>query len=127
MYDGTGIANTSSRTTQIGDDSSDTISMPGWYVCNGQSSTPDLRNKFIRSESTSGNTGGEDSHVLTINEMPSHSHGYPAYSSGGAAAKWVRDNVDKAWSTFYTNSTGGDAAHENRPAYYSLIFIKKVS
>ena len=50
----------------------------GWYLCDGQNGTPDLRNRFIVGAGSSyevGNTGGSDSVTLTTNQMPIHSHG----------------------------------------------------
>ena len=50
----------------------------GWYLCDGQNGTPDLRNRFIVGAGSSyevGNTGGSDSVTLTTEQMPSHSHG----------------------------------------------------
>ena len=52
---------------------------PGWVLCNGSNSTPDLRNRFIvgagsGSNYTPGNTGGSDSVTLTTAQMPSHTH-----------------------------------------------------
>ena len=51
----------------------------GWYLCDGQNGTPDLRNRFIVGAGSSyevGNTGGSDSVTLTTEQMPSHSHGF---------------------------------------------------
>jgi len=51
----------------------------GWYLCNGQNSTPDLRNKFIvgagsGSSYSVGNTGGANSVTLSTSQIPAHSH-----------------------------------------------------
>jgi hypothetical protein len=72
MYNGAGIDSADTRDTEIGEEELDTVSMPGWYVCNGQASTPDLRNKFIRGGVASGAEGGSDDaliaeHTHTVN------------------------------------------------------------
>lgn len=49
----------------------------GWALCDGTQGTPNLRGRFIVGAGGSysvGNTGGKASHVLTTNEMPSHTH-----------------------------------------------------
>ncbi|MFX1476732.1 MAG: hypothetical protein ACFFCI_01245 [Promethearchaeota archaeon] len=74
MYNGIGIANVGNRLTQIGDEPGDTITMSGWYVCNGNASTPNLIDKFIRGETASGNTGGNDSLTLEKENLPTHNH-----------------------------------------------------
>ena len=48
-----------------------------WFKCDGTNGTPDLRGKFIygyKHGSTIGRKGGEESHKLTSNEIPSHKH-----------------------------------------------------
>ena len=50
----------------------------GWFLCDGNNNTPDLRNRFIVGAGSTysvGNTGGSDSVTLTTNQMPSHAHG----------------------------------------------------
>lgn len=49
----------------------------GWVICNGENGTPDLRDKFVIGAGNTysiGSEGGEARHILTVNEMPSHSH-----------------------------------------------------
>lgn len=48
-----------------------------WHLCDGTNGTPDLRNRFVVGAGSSydvDDTGGEATHILSINEMPSHSH-----------------------------------------------------
>lgn len=110
----------------------------GWALCNGDNTTPDLRNRFIvgagtGSEYTLAQKGGEKTHQLTEAEMPSHSHSIGV----GGGHKDTRDNVAKignseGWGcttcifTTWTSRTGGNVAHENRPPYYALYYIKKL-
>jgi hypothetical protein len=61
----------------------------GWFLCNGQNSTPDLRNRFIVGAGstyavnaiggsinhTHNITGTTASKALTIDQLPSHTHG----------------------------------------------------
>lgn len=49
----------------------------GWALCDGTNGTPDLRGKFTLGAGPSyevGATGGEETHTLTVEEMPSHNH-----------------------------------------------------
>ena len=103
----------------------------GWRLCNGQNGTPDLRNRFIvgaGDEYAVGNTGGEKTHTLTVEEMPSHTHKY--YDVSGARQSW---NTAGSVYTYaipsgaeQTQATGGGQEHENRPPYYALCFIMKI-
>ena len=98
MYNGAGIANVASRTTQIGDEPGDTVKMPGWYVCNGRAGSPNLLNKFIRCEAASGNTGGDD------NGVASHTHTCQNYNYG-------------------TKTTGNNSTTHKHRAYISYTGI----
>ena len=73
--------------------------IPGWYMCDGQNGTPDLRERFIAGCSYStkrtipnapGKFGGENSFTLKTDNLPAHAHSIPAHNhtatvgSGGA-------------------------------------------
>jgi hypothetical protein len=80
-----------------------------------------------------GSTGGEEFHALTVNEMPKHSHAFTAAKqmngnadSDGNTKDWLARNNEN----LETEKTGGTSerdvvAHENRPPYYALYFLKK--
>lgn len=100
---------------------------------------PDLRDKFILGASAgkpSGTTGGTETHVLTVNEMPSHSHtntphshtegiAIPTVINGGIEAP-AASASPSASSTGLTSinidNTGGGQAHENMPPYHALKY-----
>ena len=111
----------------------------GWAICNGQISngiqTPDLRDRFvvsIGSQYNVGNTGGENFHRLSDEEMPSHVHNFAFRVAGGfmlAKADYNTDFFSGSGSieqTRATSSVGGTEAHENRPPYYALYYIMRV-
>lgn len=103
----------------------------GWHLCDGNESTPDLRGRFILGNSSShsiGSTGGEETHKLTVGEMPSHSHntywGNELANQGsyiGRASKGSFTVIEVA-----TGSEGGSTAHNNMPPYYVLAYIMKL-
>lgn len=122
----------------------------GWNLCDGTSSTPDLRNRFVVGAGDTyspDDTGGSDSVTLTTAQMPSHSHSGSTNTAGnhshtvsagpgdGGTARAA--NTDGSGESFSTNSagnhshslsinsTGGGGSHENRPPYYALAYIMK--
>jgi microcystin-dependent protein len=124
----------------------------GWALCDGSSSTPDLRNRFIvgahsgagtgitsttgpgfstttgalSSNYTPGNTGGETAHQLTIAELASHTHPYNQNSNNNTDHSGTDTTTNNpSFSSQPTGSTGGDQYHENRPPYYALAFIMR--
>jgi len=115
---------------------------------------PNLRDRFIVGAGNSyvvAATGGEATHTLTVSEIPSHSHTASCSTNGAhthiySKGQFVNNGqggsgygvwaatpyVDTATSssgdhnhTITIGSTGGNAAHENRPPYYALCYIIK--
>lgn len=76
---------------------------------------------------TSGATGGEVTHTLTVDEMPRHNHREMYWGDGSSSQFGVnssgtgtqRFSYEPAASepNFYTNYVGGGIAHNNMPPY----------
>ena len=102
----------------------------GWVICDGNNSTPNLTDKFIKSTGTAGGTGGSattGATTLTIAQMPAHTHTAPVYSSGSNAA-YVETGTSGFFNTNVTSSTGGGGSHthpQSEPIFFALIFIMK--
>jgi len=145
----------------------------------GAVTLPDLRNRFliganaataigtagvaathVNIDAASGapgpqGVGGQNAHVMTVAEMPSHQHAGSKTGWSSAGLHWYTDSgmlevVDSdtvrvgsgnststgagGWNAGQHKhiindlaAAGSSATHENRPAYYGLIFLVKVS
>jgi len=122
-----------------------TKSLPGvpslpesWAECNGQvlsdpdsplngQMIPDLNgeNRFLRGAAASGGTGGEESHLLTVAEMASHTHNY-SVSGGNHPGSFYGDVGNRVSMTRTTQGSGGNSPHENRPPYYEIVWIIRI-
>lgn len=125
----------------------------GWHICDGTNNTPDLRNRFVvcsGDEYKNGDTGGEKTHTLSVSEMPSHTHnmdssfsrnnnyliyidGYSYRIGNSGTSGSMKDYIPKDNSVSFNggtsilDNTGGSQAHENRPPYYALYYIMRIS
>jgi len=91
---------------------------------------PDMRNNFVVGAGDSysvGDTGGENEVALTVAQLASHDH--PTYpqtfvvvQAGTGKNVWGSSGQPNG----YTDFTGGDEAHENRPPFVALNYIIKV-
>jgi len=120
----------------------------GWYLCNGQNGTPDLRDSFILGAGNTysvGATGGSKdaivvSHTHTATSTvtdPGHSHTYSTYTAihqdGGSALDAMVSPSTQSTGTSVTgitvattNATAGvSGTNANLPPYYALAFIQK--
>ena len=111
----------------------------GFVLCDGNNSTPDLRDKFIvgakqddsgtAKTNVSGSltqTGGSATHTLTEAEMPSHVHHVQITtdSSGPFGSVFAAGN-NSSQGFVATTSKGSGNAHNNLPPYFALCFIMK--
>lgn len=84
---------------------------------------------------TIGKTGGEKTHTLTINEMPSHKHQWFAAIDGGTDTGRQMDRFmingygdARWWANLYDMySSGGNQPHNNLQPYKVVAYWKRVS
>ena len=102
---------------------------------------PDLRGRFLMGTSEAhppASTGGEEAHVLTEEEMPSHSHplvGPGSWQQGvgvwgsnvGAGSGWttVSSYQEGAVGRLEAVPAGEGKAHNNLPPFYTVGYIIK--
>jgi hypothetical protein len=110
----------------------------GWTICDGNNGTPDLRGKFVLglnskvsppnglTQNTSGQTGGAETHTLTSEQMPSHTHkilqevnNSCSCGGGGCACGGLQYKAD-------SQATGEGKPHNNMPPYFVLAYIMKL-
>ena len=86
----------------------------GWHLCDGDAGTPDLRDRFIVGAGSTykvKDTGGEATHKLTTNEMPSHNHGFTgtSHSHTGSLSSATAASAGNHTHTMSENLTAASA------------------
>lgn len=66
--------------------------------------------------------GGEYKHILTPNEMPSHTHSLPSRSGDTTGNGGIADGIDGVAKTANTGSVGVDLPHNNIQPYI-VVFM----
>ena len=111
----------------------------GWAICDGTTptsqgitgatitTTPDLREKFLRhsADETTGGTGGLSEVTLTIDQMPAHSHTFSYNNDNGSNLAGGAYTTGPVY-TETTSTVGGSQPHENKPPYYDVCYFIKV-
>jgi hypothetical protein len=117
----------------------------GWLLCDGSSSTPDLRNRFVVGATSTyavGATGGtadaivvSHTHTATVTD-PGHAH---PFANGvvqldlGTSATQLQSSTTGSLSTgtavtgitVANSTTGSSGTNQNLPPYYALCYIMK--
>jgi hypothetical protein len=80
----------------------------GWYLCDGTNGTPNLVDRFVRGASGGDEltTGGSDSVVLDVGNLPSHDHTFS-------------DTSTSAGSHSHTGNTSNTGAHTHTQTQYN--------
>lgn len=104
-------------------------SSPFWRLCDGTNGTPDLRAR-VRvgaglggsplSARVQGATGGEETHVLQIAELPAF---IPSFPTGTAAGTGAVMRATSNGTTENGTAIGASTAHQNMPPYYAVYPI----
>ena len=116
----------------------------GWTLCDGNNSTPDLRNRFIvgagNTYAVSATGGSTDAIVVSHNHTatvtdPGHLHNvyYAAVAAGGGSVAGLDTSGPNQPSTItastgitVTNTSAGTSGtNANLPPYYALAYIMK--
>lgn len=92
-----------------------------------------IENAFLLAASSAhpaGERGGEESHTLTVGELPAHTHEQAPMQYGhdwlGTPGQWSASSSDSATHQYATAATGGGAAHNNMPPYVAVYVWQRV-
>lgn len=93
-----------------------------------------ITDRFLYGSAAAGTEGGEATHTLTENEMPSHRH------PNGCRVQWYNDtakgfqvtwtdnaNLSLDKETVYTWYVGGNQPHNNMPPYRSVYMWRRTA
>lgn len=80
-----------------------------------------------------GKTGGEKTHVLTVDEMPKHRHTVKKFATMQGGGGWNSDKIgsaqyyDASSSNGYTEYSGTSKAHNNMPPYIAVYLWRRTA
>ena len=92
-----------------------------------------IKDRFLLGASDSyipGSMGGEETHILTVEEMPSHKHEVLISNQGGSydyACQLKSPSAEGVFNSNYTNNSGGGQPHNNMPPYLAVYIWKRTA
>jgi len=103
----------------------------GYAICNGQNTTRNWGGRVPLAYGTGyvtmGATDGEKTHILSIPEMPSHSHGFNSSNAdNGDPGAYILTSPNELNTIQYINNTGGGLAHNNMQPYIVTLVTMKL-
>lgn len=104
----------------------------------GGTSWVKIEGRFLLGQSSShavNTTGGEETHKLTVAEMPSHNHAgkisargaYLAFCNDCTGGSTGTASYNSTGDTFTLTSNGGDQAHNNMPPYKAVYIWERTA
>lgn len=103
----------------------------GWAICNGNNGTRNRGGRVAIQYNTTyptlGATGGEASHVLTTNEIPSLNVPFTGSSAdNGDPGTYIITAANQSNGAKNITATGGGQSHNNMQPYIVTVFIMKL-
>ena len=89
-----------------------------------------IQNAFLFGASSThpvGETGGEENHILTIDEMPSHDHKARYGDTAGGDGSGYRFSNTNGTNRVIIENEGGGKAHNNMPPYLAVYIWKRTT
>ena len=119
----------------------------GYVLCDGNNSTPDLRDRFVVGAGSTysvNDTGGSSTVTLSTSEIPAHTHSvtdpghtHLARTAGSGSSSGTIMTSGEAGSLTFAGqmstvttgislaNAGSGGSHENKPPYFALCYIMK--
>jgi microcystin-dependent protein len=111
------------------------IQSAGWGTGDGVNTfnLPDLRGRVPMGTGSAvdltaraiGEMGGEETHQLTVAELPAHTHEVPNHDSNAVVNNFAEWSPDGGNGGVFSKATGGDAPHNNIQPFTAINFIIK--
>lgn len=89
-----------------------------------------IEGRFLLGQSNSypiNTTGGEPTHTLTINEIPSHEHSIPTSYNNASPWEGIMRATGLGGQVARSNITGGGEAHNNMPPYRTVYIWERTA